>query len=176
MRQIASFLLTALILVNLFGFYTLFILERTDIRNEMAEKVNNCYIEHQVLNFDAEQFSKLVFDDNGKEFSFGGRLYDVVSIKHEGRQVEISVDYDAKETDLVEGFKEAFAQHHDKDQASSPLKTIISHFQQNYIADDIGFQTLNAFSVAGYITISKSNIPLTFLPGKLTPPPQFFLV
>lgn len=177
MRLLSGILLTVLILVNLFGFYALFICRRADIKKEMAEKIagNSSTPDQQVLSFEKEAFSKLPFDDNGKEFQFEGKLYDVVSVERSGKQVKVTVEYDSEETDLVTLFTTAWNQQ-DKDQTPSPIKTIISHFQQDYV---LGQQSAQAIYKAAATALNNpcKHYPVSsFSPRNLTPPPQFFLV
>jgi len=178
MRRIASVLLTALVLINLFGFYTLFLLKQVDIKEEMAEKISHALsTEHcETLNFDKAEFSELLFNDNGKEFTYNGRLYDVVSIKNSGSRVLVMVEFDANETALVETFGSLFSQQRDKDQSSSPVKIIISHFQQDYIVNHISAVSLNNSLLTGYCPVNQCYPPSSFVADKLAPPPQFFLV
>ena len=133
-RTIYALLLTGLVIVNLFGFYTLFILKQTNIKNEIAEKICNGSLteRHQVLSFDNDEFSKLQFSDNGKELNFDGKLYDVVSIEHAGAQTHIMVEYDSKETELVNGFVALF---NGKSEGGSgvPLKDVLQLLQKEFV-------------------------------------------
>ena len=178
MRRLTSVLLTALVLINLFGFYTLFILKQADIKEEMAEKISHSFsTEHcETLSFDKEVFAKLLFNDNGKEFRYNGRLYDVVNIKKSGARVLVVVEYDAKETALVETFGSLFSQQEDKDQSSSPVKTMLSHFQQDYVVHYLSFISVNNSSLKGYCTVNQSYPLSSFAADALAPPPKFFLV
>ena len=63
-----------------------------------------------------------------------GSLYDVVNVENTGNGVKITVEYDLKETQLIQAFGNLFKQQQNQDQTSSPLKAIISHFQQDYIS------------------------------------------
>jgi len=178
MRRITSVLLTALVLVNLFGFYSLFLFKQADIRQEMSEKINGSLSNghSETLNFDQAEFAKLVFTDNGKEFNYSGRLYDVVGIKHEGNRIAVMVEYDANETSLVETFGSLFSQQQDKDQSSSPVKIILSHFQQDYIVSHSGIAAINISSIKGFTTVSQSYPTSSFVADQLAPPPKFLLV
>ena len=178
MRALTSFLLTTLILVNLFGFYTIFILKQVEVKEEMAERIiTKISAEHQeTFSFDKAEFAKILFNDNGKEFRYNGRLYDVVSINKSGGEVKITVEYDASETALIEVFGSLFSQQQDKDQSSSPVKTIISHFQQDYIVNRLNIPVLNNSILTDYSSVNQSYPPSSFVADKLAPPPQFFLV
>jgi hypothetical protein len=178
MRLLTSLLLTALILVNLFGFYSLFIFRQADIKEEMAEKISNASsTEHsETLTFDKADFAKLLFNDNGKEFRYNGRLYDVVNIKNSGNQVTVVVEYDANETALLETFGSLFSQQQDRDQSSSPVKTMLGHFQQDYIVNHLVILTLNNSLLTGYSPVNQSYPPASFVADALAPPPKFLLV
>jgi hypothetical protein len=178
MRRLTSVLLTALVLVNLFGFYGIFILKQADIKADMAEKISHpVSTEHcETLSFDKAVFAKLLFNDNGKEFRYNGRLYDVVNIKSSGNLVKVMVEYDASETALVETFGSLFGQQQDKDQSSSPVKIIISHFQQDYIICYFSLSSLNNSSITGYCRVNRSYPVSCFVADALAPPPKFFLV
>ena len=178
MRIAYAILLTALILINLFGFYTLFIFRQAEIKTEMSEIIGQrgSTGHTETLTFDKAAFAQLSFNDNGKEFRYDGKLYDVVSIQHTGSHVNIIVEYDLKETALVDAFGAILGQQQDKDQSSSPLKTIISHFQQDYVASYDYFNTFVSTITTGYNLINRSHPSSSFVADNLTPPPQFFLV
>jgi hypothetical protein len=178
MQRLTSLLLTALVLINLFGFYTLFILKQVDVKEEMAEKISHAFsTEHcETLSFDKSEYAALLFNDNGKEFRYNGRLYDVVNIKNSGNRVIVMVEYDASETALVDAFGSFVSQQQDKDQSSSPVKNIISHFQQDYIVNHAAVITFNNSLPIGFNRINQSYPPSSFVADKLAPPPQFFLV
>lgn len=178
LRNISSFILTALILVNLFGFYTIFLFKQADIKQEMAENISNAISTErsEVLSFEKDAYSKLLFTDNGKEFRFNGKLFDVVSIKNAGNNFEITVEYDSKETALIEGFRNMLGQQQDKDQNSSPIKNIISHFQQDCVVRTEHKYVLNNTVLMQYCMVNRCFPSLLFSADKPTPPPQFFLV
>jgi hypothetical protein len=178
MRTLTSFLLTALICINLFGFYAMFIVRQTEVKEEMSESVNmpTSTNQREVISFTKTEFSQLYFNDDGKEFRLNGRLYDVVSIEKSGNKVNITVEYDSKETDLVEAFGGLFSQQQGKDQNSSPLKTVISHFQQDYITLYNRIYSFNKLSFIGRCMVNNSYPSSSFVADNLTPPPQFFLV
>lgn len=178
MRALTSFILTTLILVNLFGFYAIFVFKQADIKHEMAEQINsrNATENRQILHFDKAEFAGLLFNDGGSEFRYNGRLYDVVSIHHSAGNVTVVVEYDAGETALVDNFGSLFSQQQDKDQSSSPVKNIISHFQQDYVITHVRILSLNNASVTGYNSVNQSYPVSCFIADKLAPPPQFFLV
>ncbi len=134
MRTLYAFLLTGLVIVNLFGFYTLFILKQADIKHEVVEKISHGFSSdhRQVLNFDNEEFSKLQFNDNRSEFSFDGKLYDVVSIEHSGSHTNITVEYDSDETDLVDGFVALFNGRSDSGNGV-PFKDVLQLLQKEFV-------------------------------------------
>jgi hypothetical protein len=177
MRQVKAFLLTALICVNLFGFYALFLFRQAEIKTEMGERVSMASSNHsEVLTFSKTEFNQLVFSDNNKELRLNGRLYDVVGIESNSGRISVAVEYDSKETELVETFGNLLSGQQDKDQNSSPLKTIISHFQQDYVAlyQQI-YSSPNATTIAPCV-VNNAYPSSSFVADNLTPPPQFFLV
>jgi hypothetical protein len=99
-----------------------------------------------------------------------------VNIENTGNSVKITVEYDSKETQLVQAFGNLFSQQQGKDQTSSPLKNIISHFQQDYIPLYSQNCSVSNLSLIGECVVNNSYPTSSFADGKLTPPPQFFLV
>ena len=178
MRVVTAFLLTALIALNLFGFYALFFVRQAEVKTEMSETISRASSanHHEVLTFSKTEFAELAFNDNGNEFRLNGRLYDVVSIENAGATVSVIVEYDSKETALMDAFGGILSQQQDKDQNSSPLKTVISHFQQDYVPTQRAFNApCNVHGAAFYLD-NHVQLPSPFAANKLTPPPQFFLV
>jgi len=144
----------------------------------MSECVNNAKAtnERESLSYNKSEFARLTFDDNGKELRMNGKLYDVVSIKAEGGQTIVTIEFDAKETALVGAFADLLNQQQDKASNSSPLKTIVSHYQQDYI-NNTGALVCFYQAFSKTYQISKQTYPSTsFVADNLTPPPQFFLV
>ena len=162
----------------MFGFYGLFVLKQADIKQGMTLNINGASSteKSETLSFDKAEFAKLVFTDGGKEFSYEGRLYDVVEIKNSGSRVTVVVEYDAKETDLVETFASLFSQQQGKDQNSSPVKNIISHFQQDYVITNSQTLSADSNSASAHCCVNPSYPPSSFVADQLAPPPQFFLV
>ena len=178
MRTVTAFLLTALICINLFGFYAMFLVRQAEVKEEMSEAISHTSASshYEVLTFNNAEFAQLSFNDNGNEFRLNGRLYDVVSIEKSGGTVAVTVEYDSKETALMDAFGGILSQQQDKDQSSSPLKTVISHFQQDYVAtQSLSFVHVNASGI-GYYESNQSKLATAFEANKLTPPPQLFLV
>jgi hypothetical protein len=177
MRQVKAFLLTVLICVNLFGFYAMFLFKQAEIKTEMSERVSMLFgNQSEVLTFSKAEFNQLVFSDNNKELRLYDRLYDIVSIESNGSQVSVTVEYDSKETELVETFGNLLSGQQDKDQNSSPLKTIISHFQQDYITVYERVYAFDNLSVVKRCVVNNAYPSSSFVADNLTPPPQFFLV
>jgi len=144
----------------------------------MSESINraNSTNFRQTLVFSRAAFSSLTFNDNGKELLLEGKLYDVVSINKTDGQTQVTVEYDAKETGLMAAFTDIIGQQQDRTQNSSPLKTIISHFQQDYVTSGaLGFGFYNACLHVFPIS-DNTNQATSFVANNLTPPPQFFLV
>ena len=144
----------------------------------MSEGINraNSTNFREILVFNKAAFSLLTFNDNGKELLLDGKLYDVVGIDKAGDQTHVTVEYDAKETGLVAAFTDIVSQQQDKAQNSSPLKTIISHFQQDYVNSGMpGFAFFHPY-VSVFSVSDNINHATSFVANNLTPPPQFFLV
>jgi hypothetical protein len=177
MRAASAFLLTALVCINLFGFYTMFIIRQAEVKEEMSDKLRAGSLgHHEVLTFSKAEFAQLAFNDNGKELHINGSLYDIVSIENAGSSVVVTVEYDSKETQLVQSFGSLFGQQQGKDQTSSPIKTIFSHFQQDYVPLYAQPYSLNSLSLIGDYMANNAYPTSSFIGGNLTPPPQFFLV
>jgi len=170
-------MLISLVIVNLFGFYSIFFIRQTSIRNEISADISKGPVTQlQHFRFTQNQFAHLNWTLAGKEFYLNGHLYDVAGIERTNGAVEVTVEYDASETELVDNFLSLFSSEHDKDMNSSPLKTIISHFQQDYVTS---FQEFLLFAqpVKPVLPAADHNLPPTlFVADKTSPPPQFFLV
>ena len=177
MRLLTGIFLTGLVLLNLSGFYIAFVFEQADIRQEMAANITHTSNEHrQTLKFDNKDFSKLLFNDDGKELALDGKLYDVVSIEHVGNLVKIIVEYDSTETNLVGIFDSVFSGQQNNSRNSSPVKNIISHFQQNYVVSHQVFKVASINNAAIHQLVNPSHPLSCFVAFKLAPPPKLFLV
>ena len=177
MQKATAYLLTALILLNLFGGYTAFILEQGAIKTEMQLSTMQTQTANlrEILSFSKSAFSQLAFTDNGKELQLDGKLYDVVSISHNGDKVYVTLEYDSKETRLIEGFSGSFGQQQEKEQNSSPLKNILSHFQQDYVAANTPVLNSGNTTLQGYNILNRMFPCSSFVANTLAPPPQFFI-
>jgi hypothetical protein len=174
MRQAAVLFFTALLLVNLFGFYTFFMVQQQRIREEVFENQQaNTEAANQVFKFTFTQFSALHWTLAGKEFSLNGRLYDVVKLKQTGNQYELTASSDAGETELVSNFLSLFSQQQ-SDQDSQPLKNFISHFQQDYVGISLAaLMPALYYRASGFFEKQMQIISCTAF-SRRTPPPQFF--
>ena len=130
----------------------------------------------ETLSFSKSDFSQLAFTDNGKELQLDGKLYDIVSIKYNSDKVCVTLEYDSKETGLIEGFSGSFGQQQEKEQNSSPLKNILSHFQQDYVAAHIPALHSDNTLLQGYYMLHRIFPTSSFVANTLAPPPQFCLL
>ncbi len=78
--------------------------------------------------FTGEAFARLKWTKTGKEFLFHGIMYDVSSIKKEGRQVWVYCLADKEETGLREQLKDLFSSRPGK----SPLRHAVKVLSQKY--------------------------------------------
>ena len=130
----------------------------------------------EALYFSSSAFSQLAFNDNGQEMQLNGKLYDVIGVTQRGNQFCVTVQYDTRETALIERFSNSFGQQQDKEQNSSPLKNILSHFQQDYVATTaIGIKSQSAL-LQGAFAIHRISVASLFVANTLAPPPKFFMV
>jgi hypothetical protein len=178
MRTASALLLTALVCINLFGFYTMFVIKQAEVKEETRDKLgaSSSLTHYETLTFSNAEFAQLSFNDNGRELHLNGSLYDVVNVENTGNGVKITVEYDSKETQLIQAFGNLFKQQQNQDQTSSPLKTIFSHFQQDYVPLYAQPCSYNDLSFIGECVANNSYPTSSFVGGNLTPPPQFFLV
>lgn len=176
MKSLIAILLTVLIFLNLFGFYTLFLFQRADLRKEMAERISQRPATEPLgcFTFEKQEFEKLPFGNNGKEIQINGSLYDVVKIASSGNTVKVFVEADTGETDLVETFGSVFSQQQEKGATSSPVKIIISHFQQDYVLNNQDALMSDSNAVISYLFLNKFFLPQSFVADKFVPPPQVF--
>ncbi len=178
MQKAIAYLLTALILINLLGGYTAFILEQRAIKSEMqsSDIDGPSANAHETLYFSNNAFSQLTFIDNGNELQLDGKLYDVIGVTQKGNQFCVTVQYDTRETGLIERFSNSFGQQQDKEQNSSPLKSILSHFQQDYVATVVIAVNPQSVLLTGAFTNHRNSVVSSFVANTLAPPPKFFMV
>ena len=69
MRTASAILLTALVCINLFGFYTMFVIKQAEVKEEMSKNLGagSSSAHYETLTFNKAEFAQLQFNDNGKE-------------------------------------------------------------------------------------------------------------
>jgi hypothetical protein len=103
MKTLLSIFLTFVFLYSIVGFYLNFVMEQCMIKKEIKEKILKKLPENEltVIKISFENREKIIWEEEGKEFRFGGCMYDVVKI----RQVYDTTFYycfcDVKESRLL---------------------------------------------------------------------------
>lgn len=174
MRSFLSISLVTLLLLNLFGFYFIFMIRQDDIRKEMSELVKQERSQNvQFISFSKYDFDKIVWEQQGKEIRFKGRLYDVTGIEISPNEIKLYVEEDARETDLISDFVSVISSQTEKDQTNSPAKLLLEHFlkeftvgQTSYIYDPV---------VSFILFINKDFHFTSFISDQQFPPPDWHL-
>ena len=102
MKRIISIIFLSLLFMKIGGYFAFLTIQQIIYKEEAKEKIL-----HQLpiqklskLSFTAEQFDKIDWEEERKEFYFKDSLYDVVSIKSEGKNQVIYCLADENETKI----------------------------------------------------------------------------
>lgn len=130
MRVFIAITFIAVVLLNLFGFYMAFIMNRNEIRREMQQHLRQAdKDELTVMTMSREEYDKLVWVKENREFRLNGRMFDVEEVQIADDQVILYVEEDHKETRLNDDFASAMS---DKDSSSGPLRNLFQYFLKEF--------------------------------------------
>ena len=167
-RILISISLLSLLLLNIFGFFASFVVQRQMIRKEVrVEKRKHT----RPFVFTLKEYEQLCKYEKGEEFRLNGGLYDVVKKEVRNGKIILHAFYDHKETSLI--------------------GTLISYFQDENIPVKSKRSAISSFSISEFvftpnewqIFLSYSFSPLHLFSSVITslkldtlsPPPDFCL-
>lgn len=178
-RKCFTILLIVLLLMNSFGFIILFVPGKYVIKAIVHQAILEDKIEENeliIISFNIQDLknSKIDFlwEEEGREFRFNGKMYDVKKIKEDADSIHFTCYYDCKEN-ILESLFTLF---------SSKSKT--ERNQINFT--NLSFGVYYTEKIVTTVRLSDENVtlipllknegllPLSFL-DVLTPPPQFNL-
>lgn len=102
-------------------FYAGFVVKQHCIRSSMKQQLKK-----QLLQTVTVQKNSLVWYDDGKEVSINGRMFDVVTVKEQGRNIILTGLYDTDEDKLHDALNKAIQKNNKQQPFSSWLVKIFS--------------------------------------------------
>jgi len=119
MKKIIALSFILILLVNVFGYFISFSIQRYKIKQEVKQLVKQEKRRNtQHFIFTAQQYERLRQYENGNEFSLNGCMYDVVKKEFVNGNIILTAYYDHQETDLltkfISFFNEESEQHNSK--------------------------------------------------------------
>lgn len=174
MRTLTSISLLLLLLLNLFGFYVSFFLNREGIKEEMvktmtAAKRNSL----EQFEFTTHEYRQLTRPD-GKddELIINTLMYDVKGVEFRNDKVIVFAKKDISETNLIKKFlSEINDQSSSSRQRNSNLLTKV--LQQEFVFIETNFELLITITHQRIVTKQFSLISTYF--NQSTPPPDLIL-
>jgi hypothetical protein len=169
--RVLSFLFLSVLLLNMFGFYTAFMVKQGAIhegRSELTVMANEA--SHPSITLSKYNFERVSWIREGKEFRHEGKLYDVSKIEFVDGQVKIFVEEDSLETNLINDFIAVLDVQTEKGQNNSPVKLLLEHFLKEFVIEKSGFvfePTVSCLSLAEPGSVFNS-----FIPNTQAPPPD----
>lgn len=125
MRKVFAFSFLAILLLNTFGYFISFSIERLKIRADIERTLKLAKQQHtQLFTFTPKQYESLPRFENDQEFSLNGNRYDVLETYKKEGNIIIAAFFDEKETDLLETFIALFS----KQSTPSNQKQVIPAF------------------------------------------------
>ncbi len=122
MRKIFAFSFLAILLLNTFGYFVSFSVKRYHIRRQVERLLKQEAKKHtQQFTFTPNQFKRLRRCENGKEFSMGGYMYDVVKTEFKNGSFILTAYCDHKETNLLGKFSALFGKQTAHTNSKIPL-------------------------------------------------------
>ena len=94
------------------GYYFVFLLSQRQIKTEMKQLIRSGKFTEQYENFvfSAGQLDELMVDAH--EFLFEGKMYDIVSIQHDGAMMKVCCIRDDREKKLISEFGKYLSGNH----------------------------------------------------------------
>lgn len=102
MRKIIALTLTAILVVNIFGYLISFNIQRYTIKEDVKRALEQpTHLNTQRFVFTIQEYRKLHLFDNGEELKIAGNMYDVVKKELKEGKVILTLYSDSKETGLL---------------------------------------------------------------------------
>jgi hypothetical protein len=169
MRVFTALVFSFLLLISLFGFYVSFVIQRCNIRAEVAHQVKRDKSKAIVrLVFTCSEYRHLPKYDGGKEFSWQGNMYDVIERKTDGDRIVLTVYLDHKETSLVDKFLSVFEEETDGEEDDNTSGSAIN--LPEFIA--LENQLIFRFSESSFRLPKQASRTLSSFADILSPPPD----
>ena len=127
MKPFLSISLVFLLLLNLFGFYGIFMIKQSGIRQQMFHLAEKSSGNNQhVITLSPRQFENLHWSVKGKELNMDGHLYDIARIEVNRTEVKLYVEEDDLETQLIADLLSFTRQQTNNNEATSPVIFLLS--------------------------------------------------
>jgi hypothetical protein len=172
MKNTFAVLFLTIMLYNIVGNYSLFLLERIKIKQEVKQRIKREIPQEEltVLTFDKQSYKKIDWVERN-EFRYNGSLYDVVNnqIDSDGN-VSIYVINDEKEKELYALFEQQVDEN-DSDTETNKNNTKLLELLSTV---DLPVNNLNCFVPEKLVSIAfhKSTLYNTIVGEILSPPPR----
>lgn len=122
MKKAFAFSFLVILLLNTAGYFISFSIERYKIHEQTERLLKQEAQKHsQQFAFTPRQFKRLRRYENGKEFSMGGYMYDVISAEFKNGKFILTAYCDHKETNLLEKFSALFGKQTAQTNSKLPL-------------------------------------------------------
>lgn len=174
MRHALGLIFTAVILLNLTGFYTSFMVKRNNVRASMRREIGEQPAAAlQQLELSLEQYKALTADEED-EVVINGEYYDVKQVAFTEHGVTLLVKHDGAETELVKKLIGWVKGDLQSDKGTNTTYNITFAQQDFYWQRTMGLNVTVPVTNIGVLTLrtpSISNVTLSVN----TPPPDFIL-
>jgi len=174
MRTISSISLLLLLLLNLFGFYVSYVVNRGSIKVEMKNTLalaDKNSLEQ--FDFTSSEYAKLTHPNgDAEELMINGVLYDVKAIEYKHNRVIVFAKRDVSETGLLNKFLSEITSQ----TSSTPAKNhqfLAKVLQQEFVANATALPVVLTTLVQRIVTETPSLITRSL--NLATPPPDFIL-
>ena len=122
MRKVVAVSFVVVLLVNLFGYFISFCVQRYKIRAEVKQMLKLEKIKHtQQFVFTEAEYNQLTKYEGGREFRLNGGMYDVVKKELKDGKVVLFAYCDHKETGLLGKFLSYFNEENQPSQSTHRL-------------------------------------------------------
>lgn len=176
LKKIISILFVILIIVELCGVFFLFKVQQQIIKYSVFHqiKMKNIQKDVSVIRLSNDEFKKLKWTEEEKEFEYHCILYDIVSIERVNDFVIIYCINDIKENQLISNF---YHWMKDKDNPYDiPFKELAKFFQINFfMQDNLIYQYKAFYSMSKKSIMNVRLIKLQFV-HSIKHPPKLWIV
>lgn len=123
-----------LLIVNSIGYFGIFRWHQYGLRQEMKQAIKQGLPEDQLTHFrfSHDDYAQLDWEEDGREFRFNNRMYDVVRMHRSATYVEVACVHDEQETRLFAQLDEWV--YHQFREYPEPGTTVLFHWLRLYTA------------------------------------------